>query len=69
MGKVLLVHDRIVGRHIALKRLKDETDAGASSRARARFDREARLQGQLEHPAIVPVYDIGENAEGGPFSR
>jgi serine/threonine-protein kinase len=67
MGKVLLVHDQWVGRHIALKQLKDDTDASATSRARARFDREARLQGQLEHPAIVPVYDIGESADGSPF--
>jgi serine/threonine-protein kinase len=30
----------------------------------ARFAREARLQGQLEHPAIVPVYDIGVDDAG-----
>jgi serine/threonine-protein kinase len=65
MGKVLLVRDRYVGREIALKRLKD--DERTNGRARARFDREARLQGQLEHPAIVPVYDIGAGTDGSPF--
>ena len=29
--------------------------------------REARVQGQLEHPAIIPVYDIGFDARGCPF--
>jgi serine/threonine-protein kinase len=65
MGKVLLVRDRYVGRQIALKQLKDEQRT--NGRALARFDREARLQGQLEHPAIVPVYDIGKDPDGSPF--
>ena len=65
MGKVLLVQDRTIGRQIALKQLKD--DQRANSRAVARFAREARLQGQLEHPAIVPVYDIGTSPDGSPF--
>ncbi len=33
----------------------------------ARFLREARVQGQLEHPAIVPVYDLATGADGVPF--
>ncbi len=65
MGKVLLVRDRYVGRQIALKQLKD--DQRSNVRALARFGREARLQGQLEHPAIVPVYDIGRGSDGSPF--
>ncbi|MBX3189308.1 MAG: serine/threonine protein kinase [Labilithrix sp.] len=65
MGTVLLVRDRIVGRHVALKQLK--AAEGPSAEARARFNREARLQGQLEHPAIVPVYDVGVSPDGSPF--
>ena len=30
----------------------------------ARFLREARVQGQLEHPAIVPVYELGRRRDG-----
>ncbi|HRI65209.1 MAG TPA: serine/threonine-protein kinase [Polyangium sp.] len=35
--------------------------------ARARFLREARVQGQLEHPSIVPVYDLDLDSEGRPY--
>ena len=35
--------------------------------ARARFEEEARHVGQLEHPSIVPVYDLGELPDGRPF--
>jgi serine/threonine-protein kinase len=33
----------------------------------ARFLREARVQGQLEHPSIVPVYDLGADGEGRAY--
>ena len=42
----------------------------ASSREaklRARFLFEAKVQGQLEHPSIVPVYDLGVRPDGAPF--
>jgi serine/threonine-protein kinase len=64
MGKVSLVQDQTIGRQVALKELR-AGDAGDA--ARARFTREALLQGQLEHPAIVPVYDVGTRADGSPF--
>lgn len=64
MGEVRLHVDRRIGRPIALKTLRAE-QAGATGVAR--FLREARVQGQLEHPSIVPVYDLGTDAEGRPF--
>ena len=65
MGTVLVVQDRIIGRRVALKQLiADRADDPAS---RSRFNREALLQGQLEHPAIVPVYDVGMDGHGNPF--
>ena len=62
MGQVWQVRDGRVGRRVAMKlmRVRDVADDAA----RARFLREARVQGQLEHPAVVPVYDLGRNAEG-----
>jgi eukaryotic-like serine/threonine-protein kinase len=66
MGEVRLYKDRRIGREIAMKiALKGQ---GSRSGARARFEREARVQGQLEHPAIVPVYDIGMGPDGPYFS-
>ena len=62
MGTVGLFRDRQIGRSVAIKAMRGElSGAGA---AEARFVREARIQGQLEHPAIVPVYDIGIDPAG-----
>lgn len=60
MGVVRLDRDRRIGRSVARKVLKRNDDAQWARR----FLREARIQGQLEHPAIPPVYDVGRNAEG-----
>lgn len=62
MADILLARDLRLYRDVALKAGHNEDDEDAQ-----RFVREAHLQGQLEHPAIVPVYDIGELADGAPF--
>jgi len=64
MGEVILHKDHLIGRHVAKKTLLPQA---ASERALARFVREARVQGQLEHPSVVPVYDFGVGADGKPF--
>jgi eukaryotic-like serine/threonine-protein kinase len=63
MGEVLLVHDHRIGRAVAVKVGRAE-DAPESLR---RFLREARIQGQLDHPAVVPVYDIGVRPDGAIY--
>ena len=65
MGKVSLAHDARIGREVALKELRADRDMGPEERAR--FLREARVQGQLEHPSIVPVYDIDRRPDGTTF--
>jgi serine/threonine protein kinase len=65
MGEVRLVADGAIGREVAFKVLSKEL--GQSNDARARFLREVRVQGRLEHPAIVPVYDAGLDADGNYF--
>ena len=65
MGEVTACRDVLIGREVAVKSLSPELDGEPVSRAR--FVAEARLQGQLEHPAIVPVYDVAEGARGVPF--
>ncbi|MCB9635053.1 MAG: serine/threonine protein kinase [Sandaracinus sp.] len=58
MGEVALVRDERIGREVALKILQE--DEAADAEIRGRFVREARIQARLEHPGLVPVYDLGE---------
>jgi serine/threonine-protein kinase len=62
MGIVHACRDRRIGRDVALKMVRAEHESRADFVAR--FLREACVQGQLEHPAIVPVYDLGRDPEG-----
>jgi len=64
MGEVMAARDEQVGRDVAIKRMRS---ANPSPRAVARFLREASVQGRLEHPAIVPVHEIGRDSDGLPF--
>jgi serine/threonine-protein kinase len=66
MGEVRLCHDLTVGRDVAMKVIRARS-AEARAQVRRRFVREARVQGQLEHPAIVPVYDLGLDPEGALY--
>ena len=65
MGEVYRVRDHKLGRCVALKLI----GAGRLVRAEtlARFEAEARLAAGLEHPGVVPVYDLGETHDGRPF--
>jgi serine/threonine-protein kinase len=65
MGEVRLCRDEAIGRDVALKTLIEANDADV--RAERRFLREVRVQGQLEHPSVVPVYDIGVGTDGRLF--
>jgi hypothetical protein len=66
MGEVRLVRDHTVGRDVAMKVIGAQSDESRRMLQR-RFVREARVQGQLEHPAIVPVYDFGVDPEGALY--
>jgi serine/threonine protein kinase len=57
MGKVYAAKDVDLGRVVALKTLRDE-NKGDPNMIRALLF-EARITGQLEHPHIVPVHDVG----------
>jgi serine/threonine protein kinase len=63
-GEVFVLADSWIGRDVALKVLREVPEEGETSPTAERFFREARLQGQLEHPSIVPVYDCGRMADG-----
>ncbi len=64
MGEVRLCEDQRIGREVAFKVMRS---ANPSPEAIPRFVREARVQGQLEHPAVVPVYDLGVDDKGRPW--
>lgn len=62
MGEIWLAKDERVGRHVALKKLR----AGRENQ-HLRFVAEAQITGQLEHPSVVPLHDIGVDDTGQPF--
>jgi serine/threonine-protein kinase len=64
MGEVMAARDQQIARDVAIKRMRA---ANPSEKAIQRFLREAMVQGRLEHPAIVPVHDIGRDADGLPY--
>ncbi len=61
LGRVDRAFDRHLGREVALKVLKPDV---VSATASGRFLDEARIAGQLEHPGIVPVHELGRRADG-----
>jgi serine/threonine-protein kinase len=65
MGQVLLCRDAQIGRRVAFKQLTANRRGQPGSMQH--FVREARVQARLEHPAIVPVYDLGTSPEGELF--
>jgi serine/threonine-protein kinase len=65
MGEVWRGCDTLLARAVALKVLAERVFADDG--ARARFEEEARCISQLEHPSMVPVYDLGELPDGRPF--
>ena len=62
MGRILAAEDLRIGRPVAVKELLGNAPALA-----ARFEREARLTARLQHPGIVPIYEIGRWPDGTPF--
>jgi serine/threonine-protein kinase len=60
IGQIWLSRDGDLDRTVALKELRPE--AAKSPRMRARFLDEARITGQLEHPGIIPVYELARRA-------
>lgn len=68
MGVVYRARDPLIGREVALKRVSLSELLPEDQRAefKERFFREARAAGNLRHPNIVTVYDVGES-EGVPY--
>jgi serine/threonine-protein kinase len=65
LGEVFVAEDVELHREVALKEIQPVHAHDAVSRGR--FLLEAEVTGRLEHPGIVPVYGLGQYADGRPF--
>lgn len=65
LGQIHVALDEELNREVALKEIQERHADNADSRAR--FVLEAKVTGALEHPGIVPVYGLGQYADGRPY--
>ena len=65
IGVVFRGRDRLLGRELAVKVLCEAYRDNPE--ARRRFTEEARVGSQLQHPAIVPVYELGCFSDRRPY--
>jgi hypothetical protein len=65
MGVILLGRDRDLGRELAIKILREDHRNNAAMARR--FVEEAQIGGQLQHPGVVPVYELGRLSDGRPY--
>jgi serine/threonine-protein kinase len=61
IGRVWLARDAHLARDVALKELRPERAGNPA--VWARFLKEAQITGQLEHPGIVPIYEVGKRSD------
>jgi len=72
MSIVYLALDRHTGREVALKQLlpehlESQSESDTTTSPASRFVKEARITAQLEHPSIVPVYEVGRREDGSLY--
>ena len=65
LGNISVAMDQELNREVALKEIQPQF--AKEEACRARFVQEAEVTGGLEHPGIVPVYGLGQRADGMPF--
>jgi serine/threonine-protein kinase len=70
IGAVLRGRDPVLGRDLAIKILLDASSDRSEETQRLieqRFVEEAQIGGQLQHPGIVPVHELGRADDGRPY--
>lgn len=65
LGEIYVARDEELGRTVALKQI--QADKLGNPHLRSRFLLEAEINGNLEHPGIIPVYGLGTYDDGTPF--
>ncbi|MCA8942141.1 MAG: protein kinase [Planctomycetes bacterium] len=64
MGAVLEVFDNDLRRTLAMKVVNQSEDPQLTEAVLERFLEEAQVTGQLDHPGIVPLHELGVDSEG-----
>jgi len=69
LGRVFLARDRVLGRQVAVKVLRDDLGVPTTAVAHLaeRVRREAKATAGLSHPNLVVLHDMGEDADAGPY--
>jgi tetratricopeptide (TPR) repeat protein len=62
MGRIIVAHDRRLGRDVAIKEVHVDDEA-----LRIRFEREARITARLQHPSTIGLHEAGVWPTGEPF--
>ena len=62
MGEVWIAEDTEIGRVVALKKIRSGRQTHVD-----KFLHEAQITGQLEHPGVVPVHELGVDGAGQPY--
>jgi serine/threonine protein kinase/WD40 repeat protein len=68
MGVVLKAHQKAIGRDVAIKMIqpsagKSSASASSTNAQKKKFFYEAQITGKLDHPNIVPIYELGISNE------
>ncbi|AUX23031.1 protein kinase [Sorangium cellulosum] len=69
MGRVLLAHDPVLDREVALKHLRDDLRIPRDVREQlvVRMRHEARAAARVTHPNLVTLHDVGEDPDFGLY--
>ena len=67
MGSVFLVEDPLLKRRLAIKVVRTSHDEREQDLALRRFQREAEIAAQFNHPNVVMIFDVGVDPAEGPF--
>ncbi|MDP1822751.1 MAG: protein kinase [Archangium sp.] len=62
-GRVVSMHDTVLGRDVAWKQAY-----AASPESDAALMEQARLLARLDHPSVVPIYELGRDAKGAVYA-
>ena len=67
MGIVFLAEDMRLKRKVAVKVIRKDARDNEFDDTLERFNREAEISARLNHPNIITVFDVGEDAQAGVF--